>query len=658
MPLRILVSLLAALMLFSSLEARRAKTPDWLKPLEAQVSKKTDNGEHEARVLLDWARYDFTRQGRPKLKVRYAVKILTWDEQERAKVSIPYTDRDDKIWRFKAWLIAPDGEVKEYDQKDTYDMAGDLDQLYSEERLRELDLSSTVRPGSIFAYEYEMREKTLITQRMFGIQQDVPVDHVRLIIDVPEGWELVFTPLNHPAGKASQSGNQYVWDAHDVEPFVDEDYGPHRTTYAGVVGFSLLPTREDHNRRDLISFRTWADVAAFGDRMNTPMCQVDSSIRAKAQELTAGRQSDWDKIRSIAAFAQSIQYAAIGEDLNFGGGYEPFPAPTVLERQYGDCKDMTALTRALLKAAGIESYSVSAKADSYAVVHEEYASPSQFNHCIVAIPVGDEVQEEAVVEHPVLGRLLIFDPTLEYAPIGNLPPYIAGSRILVDDPRVDALNILPENDMSKHFTHRDVTMNVRADGGVSAEITEINHGNEGIRERSLYYGRTPNDYEEMWRDYIASCTRDASIQSLEVEDKREEDLFIQKVQFDAPLYGRSMRGRLLVFKPVLIPLHEWTPPNTEERKTPFVKKASRYSENASITLPEGWIVDEMSEPVMIETPFGRYESEIHEEGGLLKLTRSIQWNAMDVAPEDYEQLVEFYEAVIKAENTPVVMVRG
>ncbi len=658
MPFRILLELLLPLSLFSQLTARSSKAPDWVIPLIEHASEVRIENDYEARVMLDWAHYDFSKQGKPRLKVRYAVQIFTWDEQSRAKVTIPYNDRDDRIRRFRAWLITPGGEVKEFDHKDVIDMAGNLNHLYSEERYKELDLSSTVRPGQIFAYEFEIREKTLITQRVFTLQQDIPVDHAQLIVDVPDGWELNFVPLNHPTGKPKQIGQQYRWEAHDIEPYTDEEYGPHPTTFVGQLGFSLYPTNPDNNRKDLFVFRNWTDVAAFGDFMNTPMAQVDQTVQAKAHELTVGLQADWDKIQAIGTFTQGIQYAAIGENLNFGGGIEPFPAPTVLKRQYGDCKDKTALTRALLKAVGIESYSVSARAEEHAVIHEDYPSIGQFNHCIVAIKVGDEVEQEAVVEHPALGRLLFFDPTVKYATIGNLPPSIAGSQVLIDDPRIDRLQGIPKIDISRHFTHRDVEMEVHPDGSISAEIIETNHGNDGIRERSLYYSRTGRGYEDLWRDYIAGHTRDATIQSIEVEDHITKDLFIQKVRFHAPIYGRSMRGRLLVFKPVLIPLHSWTLPNQEERKTPFVKGASHYSETASILLPEGWIVDEMNESDLIESPFGRYETVIRQQGNALKLTRRITWNSLKVPPKAYPQLLDFYQAVIKAENTPVVLVRN
>ena len=61
--------------------------------------------------------------------------------------------------------------------------------------------------------------------------------------------------------------------------------------------------------------------------------------------------------------------------------------------------------RTLLKALRITAYPVAIYSGDPTFVREEWASPSQFNHAIIAVKVSDETQAPTVINHPKLGRL-------------------------------------------------------------------------------------------------------------------------------------------------------------------------------------------------------------------------------------------------------------
>src|SRR5438105_15962852 len=87
--------------------------------------------------------------------------------------------------------------------------------------------------------------------------------------------------------------------------------------------------------------------------------------------------------------------------------------------------------RAMLKVIGITAYPVGIYSGDADYVREEWASPHQFNHCIVAIKVGDETQVPTIITHAKLGRLLIFDATDDDTPVGDLPDQEQGSLALI-----------------------------------------------------------------------------------------------------------------------------------------------------------------------------------------------------------------------------------
>ena len=101
------------------------------------------------------------------------------------------------------------------------------------------------------------------------------------------------------------------------------------------------------------------------------------------------------------------------------------------------------MMRALLKSLGVESYPVLIFSGDPNRVEPEWPSPQQFNHCIIAVKVGDETQAPTIVKHPSLGRLLIFDPTDDDTPVGDLPDHEQGSYALIVAGEVGDLMKMP-----------------------------------------------------------------------------------------------------------------------------------------------------------------------------------------------------------------------
>ena len=83
----------------------------------------------------------------------------------------------------------------------------------------------------------------------------------------------------------------------------------------------------------------------------------------------------------------------------------------------------------MFKAAGVQSYLLDIYSGDRTHVHEEWPS-DQFNHMILAAKVSDSVSAATVIPSP-LGRLLIFDPTDQKTPVGDLPWDEQGSYALL-----------------------------------------------------------------------------------------------------------------------------------------------------------------------------------------------------------------------------------
>ena len=107
----------------------------------------------------------------------------------------------------------------------------------------------------------------------------------------------------------------------------------------------------------------------------------------------------------LSVLSQGVKYVSIQMGTGTGGGYTPHAAPQVLRNLYGDCKDKANLMRSLLQATGVRSYLVTIRSGDRRYVREEWPSPYQFNHAIIAVEVSDAIQAPAVGEWDGFGRL-------------------------------------------------------------------------------------------------------------------------------------------------------------------------------------------------------------------------------------------------------------
>ncbi len=94
-----------------------------------------------------------------------------------------------------------------------------------------------------------------------------------------------------------------------------------------------------------------------------------------------------------------------------------------------------------------------------------------------------------------------------------------------------------------------------------------------------------------------------------------------------------------------------------KRTHPVVLKSDAYSETVRVKLPAGFDVDEMPDPVKLDTPFGSYSTTYEVKDGELLFTRKLTQHASRIPAEQYESVRKFYERIRAAEQSPVVLTK-
>jgi transglutaminase-like putative cysteine protease len=647
-------------LLFVALPAKAAtvygdETPSWVQQAAA-IKVPAYEKDVPAVVLVDERVTTVDSDGRINEVYNFAVRVLQREGREYAIGRVGYIPDSGKVKEMRAWLIRPGSQTKRYGKDETVDVAGDLNDVYNEYRLRTIVAVPDADVGSVFAYSYTREERSVFSQDDWAFQNSLPVLSSRYTLTLPSGWRAEAVTFNHANVEPRVNGTSYTWELTDLPPVPDEPLSPSLTHLVPRLAVSYYPPASTTSV-SIKTFANWSEVASWLSELGDPQVQVDDALARKAYELTALAKTEFDKIRAIASYVQNIQYISIQTGIGRGGGYRPHSSTEVFAKSYGDCKDKANLMRAMLKVVGIEAIPLSIYSGDPNYVRANWPSPQQFNHCIIAVKVSDQTKASTIIEDAKLGRLLIFDPTDGETPLGDLPYYLQGSLALVNSKASAELVKMPVTPPEMNQLERVATLQLQADGAIAGQIQENANGQTAARFRTEFRQLSKPDYHGMIERWLTSGATSARLNKIEPTDNVADGKFTLNVEFSASAYGQLMQGRLLVFKPAVVSRRESLALTAQQRKFPVVLRANAYSETVKVQLPAGFAVDEVPDAVKLETPFGSYMTSYEVVGGELVFKRQLSQKATTIPAAQYDVVRKFFESIRAAENAPVVLAK-
>jgi hypothetical protein len=630
------------------------EAPPWVQQA-ASLKLPTYDKDVPAVVLVDESNNVISSDGRTSETYNYAIRILRREGRDYAVGGVGYIPDVGKVKEFRAWLIRPGAETKRYGKDDIVDVAAALNDVYNQYRTKKISAAADADAGAVFAYTYTREDRSVFTQADWAFQGSLPVVSSRYNLTLPEGWRAEALTFNHPKIEPKINGTSYTWELSNLEGVPEEPLSPSLSHLIARLAVSYYPP--PNSALAIKTFANWGQVAAWMSELKDPQVIVDDALARKSYELTALAKTEYDKIRAIAQYVQNIQYISIQTGIGRGGGYRPHASNEVFAKSYGDCKDKANLMRAMLKVVGIVAIPVSIFSGDPNYVRAGWPSPQQFNHCIIAVKVSDQTQASTIIQHPTLGRLLIFDPTDEQTPIGDLPFHLQGSLALIDSKTETDLVKMPITPPEMNQLERTTTLQLQADGGIAGKIEDQANGQTAARFRTEYRRLSKPEYTGMIERWLTTGATSARLNKMEPSDNTSDGRFTLNVEFSAHMYGQLMQGRLLVFKPAVVSRSEGLSLTASTRKHPVVLLANAYSETVKVQLPAGFTVDELPDAVKLETPFGSYVTSYEVKDNELVFKRKLSHQAVTIAAADYESVRKFFESIRAAENAPVVLAK-
>lgn len=645
----LLVIPFAAALAFGADEA-----PQWLREL-ASSQIPAQAAKVPAVVLLHERTVTVEETGRVIERRRKAVKVLTNLGRREAVAAETFIQGAGKVREMQAWLIPPDGKVQRYGKDRVIESAFDSMSMYQEARRAVIPASGDAAPGSVFGFETVTEEKSIFTQFSFEFQDELPTLASRFRMVLPAGWEAKYFGLRGAKEQPVVDGNTYTWEMGNL-PFIDQEQSS-SSIRGSVPRIAVNYIPPSGAAVPVRAMKDWNEVGAWKAELADPQAKADGAITAKVKELTAGAADEFAKIRAIGQFTQRVRYIAIQTGLAKGGGYKPHAASEVFAKSYGDCKDKTALTRAMLSVVGIPTYGVSIFSGDRTYVDPKWPSPAQFNHAILAIKVSDSLNAPAAANVDGLGRMLFFDPTDENTPAGNLPVYLQGSYALLGFENGGKLIKMPVAQSTDNRIERTIRFAVSPDGSIKGTVTEKHLGTAAGQARSKHEAMGKENYTKSIERWVSMSAQFSTVEGVNAGFDPAAATFSLSFNLASERYARMMNPRLMLLKPTAVVRDIGPDTNESQRTRALILDSEAMVETIEVDLPQGFQVDEAPEPLKLDKPFGRIESKVEVAPGKLTVKRTIELRHVQVEPAQYAELRQFMGLVRGNQTAPVVLIR-
>ncbi len=626
--------------------------PDWMR---AAAQDKLPEYPPETVAVILFDEQDTTVKDNGEIETRYkrAYKLLRPEGRESYGGAAVYFDNETKLTYLKAWTITPSGVAIEVKEKEAMEVGMSDFEIYSDQKAKYLKFPEA-NMGSIVGYEYVQKQRPFLFDDEWRFQSKIPTRTARFTLQLPAGWEYSNQWAHYAEQKPEISGNQFAWQVHDVPGIEVEREMPPWRAVAGRMDVKYFPRDPKMRARTTGS---WKDLGLWYAGLTATSRAPSPQLQQKVAEITANAPDRLAKMKALAEYVQKqIRYVAIEIGI---GGMQPHKAADVFTHQYGDCKDKATLMGAMLHEIGVDSYYVLVDTER-GIVAPAFPS-TRFNHAILAIKLPEDVPTAslyAVLNHPQLGKILFFDPTSEFTPLGYLPSSLQDNYGLVIGPDGGELLAMPLLPPSTNRLLRTATMSLSDEGSLTGKVEERRWGAPAAARRAELLGMAPKLRAKVFEDFLGATLNNftlthASIGNL---DRFDETLLLD-YSFVSAGYAKSA-GNLLIVQPRVVGTKERSILSGKPRKYPIeFSEATRQDDVFDITLPAGYAVDELPKAVSAQCPYGSYKSEVKVDGNVLHYKRTYEITDVIVPTEKLDEVKDFFHQIAADEHSSAIFRR-
>ncbi|MCD4656877.1 MAG: tetratricopeptide repeat protein, partial [Planctomycetes bacterium] len=342
---------------------------------------------------------------------------------------------------------------------------------------------------------------------------------------------------------------------------------------------------------EISTYQSWDEFAKWYTNLIKHQTNVTENIRKKVAELTEDLESIESKIQAIYYFiTNKIRYDA---EWVFGiHGYKPFTADTILNRQFGDCKDKSILMITMLKLLDVKAYPVMINL-TMRRSREDVTLPmiGHFNHMISVVEMPD-------------GSMKYLDGTAEFHPFDILPEYDTGAQVIIIKDNKGIIAETPKTNINENMQKKSMIITLSEDGAADAEVSLFYNGSWEPYVRRKYEQKS-KILPEIVKYYTSMFPE------TEISDIKFFDVYNQTEKVEYSYKARiknfaSMKADELVVMPMLKPGEFLSDENIQlaERRFDIILNPPNISEySIEIQYPANYEIVKIPQTTRIESEF-------------------------------------------------------
>ncbi|MCL2660337.1 MAG: DUF3857 domain-containing transglutaminase family protein [Acidobacteriaceae bacterium] len=600
-------------------------------------------------ILYDEYVETIDAEGRATERERELIRVLK-PQGRRAACSVTY-DIDQKINYFHAWTITADG--KQFQAKDTdFTEMGSvgIPIMLSTDKTR-VAHPPAVDVGATVVCESEELMAPYMRENIWQIQSRTPVVYQAMELDLPPGRAYSQAWHNYKAVTPVEAApNHWRWEIRNMPALTLRDIPSPPKWSALAARMSVQWGEAAVEGVD----SQWRAIGQWTTDLQKNRPDPSPEITAKTESLIAGTADFYTNVSRITEFIQkNIRYFIVERGI---GGLQSNRAPDIFRNQYGDCKDKTTLLISMLQVAGIRAYYMLVDTRRGVV---DPAAPSMYgNHMITAIELPEDVKDPrwmAVVKAKDGKRYLIFDPTNDQTPAGNLPSYLQGGYGLLARGASSQIIALPVLDPDSNGTEQKGTFKLSADGTLSGTVETKHIGTDGAELRDFLKFTDEDERRKWWEKHVASMLPGVTLDSFS---------FTRPATLDKPLeirygvteasYARAA-GPLLLVRPRVVGALA-AAYDDKPRTVPINLKATgSWRDVFDIALPSGYVVDETPDPVSLNMDFASYHSSVTAKENALHYEREYTIRKVELPADRAADFRKMQAAILMDEKGTAVL---
>lgn len=580
------------------------------------------------------------------IRIMRAVTVYNRNGDEHGGIEL-YYNKSRKIRSVKGEIFNEFGiSIGKFSLKDFRDRsASGESNLYDDTRMKAYNPAVYSYPYTI-AYSVEINENQnlLIPSWMPDYAYDVAIEQSSYIFRCRPTDEIRIHQQNYDGEALVEELGKtktYTWELKSIPALRSEPYSPPRdlqATRIRIVPENFQYFRKTGHFKNWQEFGKWNFEHLLADKRRLP----ETTIR-HVQELTRGVDSPKDKAKVLYKYMQDkTRYISIQVGI---GGIEPFPAETVDQLGYGDCKALVNYMQSLLDIVDIPSYYCVVEAGSYKRdITANFANVSDGNHIILCIPFENDTTW--------------LECTNQKIPFGFLSDFTDDRLVIACSEEGGKLLRTPKFSDDESLQYREGHFIILEDGSLEGHLTTTF---KGAQFDNHYYNALLNQSDQLrnlknWYDID-----NISFQKIDYEiiaEDKDSIAFCETLDLKIKNYV-VMSGTHAILHPNIFNQARSIPATRNRENDLYINRGYTDIDILHYTLPGN--LDTLAIPAhkRLETEMGVYEFRTSIADGVLTSYRMIQLYEGAYPKEKYVKFYQFMTEVYNADrgkyNLPIVL---